>query len=106
MLARDLDWAVARATAGNPGMRYASVTGLVEDLRRFLAGRPLLAVPDQRGYRWGKFVRRNRSGLAVAGVVVLALLTGLGLSLYGLDPARTQHALAEQRAHQLQTVSE
>ena len=80
MLARDLDWAVARATAGNPAMRYASVTGLVEDLRRFLAGRPLLAVPDQRGYRWGKFVRRNRSGLAVAGVVVLALLTGLGMS--------------------------
>lgn len=106
MLARDLDWAVARATAGNPAMRYASVTGLVEDLRRFLAGRPLLAVPDQRGYRWGKFVRRNRSGLAVAGVVVLALLTGLGLSLYGLDQARTQHALAEQGAHQLQTVSE
>ncbi|QDW67466.1 serine/threonine-protein kinase [Luteimonas granuli] len=105
VLERDLDWVVARATAPDRAQRYGSAMELVDDIGRFLDGRPLGAVPDSRRYRWGKFVRRNRGGLAVAAVVLLALLGGLAVSLYGLGQARSQQALAEERARQLETVS-
>ena len=104
-LERDLDWVVAKATAPDRARRYASAMELVDDLVRFLGDRPVAAVPDSRRYRWGKFVRRNRGGLAAASVALLALLGGLGMSLYGLGQARTQQALAEERAVQLEAVS-
>ncbi len=105
MLVRDLDWVVEKATALDRARRYASATELAADLLRFLDGLPLLAVPPGRAYRWRKFARRQRAGIAAAGLVLTALLGGLGLSLYGLDQARTQQALAEERAQQLESVS-
>ena len=45
-----------------PERRYASVEQLSEDLRRHLAGRPVLARPDTLRYRAEKFVRRHARG--------------------------------------------
>ncbi|WP_411832365.1 protein kinase domain-containing protein [Pseudoxanthomonas mexicana] len=104
LLRGELDWVVARAMRHERAERYASAAELAEDLRRFLDGRPLQAVPASRRYVWGKFVRRHRSALAAAAAVLLALLGGLGLSLYGLAQARTQRAIAEQRSGELGRV--
>lgn len=104
-LQRDLDWVVAKATAPDRARRYASAMEMADDLGRYLDGRPLDAVPGGRLYRGGKFVRRNRGGLAAAAVALAALLGGLGMSLYGLGQARSQQALAEERARQLEAVS-
>ncbi|HVI26480.1 MAG TPA: serine/threonine-protein kinase [Xanthomonadaceae bacterium] len=105
LLRHELDWVVARALAHDRADRYPSAVALAEDLQRFLDGLPLQAVPRTRRYAWGKFVRRNRGALAAASVALLALLGGLGLSLYGLQQARTQRALAEQRSTQLEKVA-
>jgi tetratricopeptide (TPR) repeat protein len=71
----DLDVILLRALAKDPARRYRSPGGLADDLRRYLAQRPVRARPDTFGYRASKFIRRNK--LAVAGgFVVVAILCG------------------------------
>ncbi|MGJ4730044.1 protein kinase domain-containing protein [Luteimonas sp. SDU101] len=104
-LRSELDWVVARAMQHDRNRRYPSAAALAEDLRRFLDGLPLLAVPPGRGYVWRKFALRHRAGIAAAAVALCALLGGLALSLHGMMEARAQRALAEQRSGQLERVA-
>ena len=56
---RDLETIVLKAIAKEPARRYATAEQLAEDLRRFLADRPILArriSPAERAWRW---CRRN-----------------------------------------------
>ncbi len=105
VLRHELDWVVAKAMRHDRNDRYASASALADDLQRFLDDKPLLAVPASRRYAWEKFVRRHRGGLLAAAAVLLALLGGLGLSLYGLTQARAQRTIAEQRSVQLGKVA-
>lgn len=105
VLRHELDWVVARAMQHDRNDRYPSAAALADDLQRFLDGRPLSAVPASRRYVWGKFVRRHRVGLAAASLVLLALLGGLAVSLYGLQQARAQRTIAEQRSAELEKVA-
>ena len=65
-LAGDLDNIVLKALSKEPDWRYASADQFSEDVRRHLAGLPVIARPDTLRYRASKFVRRNR-GAIVAG---------------------------------------
>lgn len=105
VLRHELDWVVARAMRHDRSERYPSAGALADDLRRFLDGAPLSAVPASRSYVWGKFVRRHRVGLAAASIALAALLGGLAISLYGLQQARTQRAVAQQRSAELEKVA-
>ncbi|WP_202844720.1 serine/threonine-protein kinase [Luteimonas saliphila] len=104
LLRGELDWVVAKAMQHDRGDRYASAAALADDLRRFLSGRPVQAVPASRLYAWRKFARRHRPGIAAAVVALAALLGGLALSLHGLMQARAQRAIAEQRSAELEKV--
>ena len=105
VLRNELDWVVAKAMRFERAERYPSAAALAEDLQRFLDGHPLQAAPRSRGYVWHKFAQRHRSGLVAASAVVLALVGGLALSVYGLLQARAQRAIAEQRNAQLEKVA-
>jgi serine/threonine-protein kinase len=74
LYAGDLDNIVAKALKKNPDERYASVGAFADDLRRYMNHEPVRARPDSVRYRAGKFVRRNRIGVAVGAVGVLALV--------------------------------
>ena len=76
-LAGDLDNIVAMAMRKEPARRYASVAQFSDDLRRHCDGLPVQARRDTVGYRTGKFVRRNKTAVAAAALVVLALVAGL-----------------------------
>jgi serine/threonine-protein kinase len=78
----DLDNIVAMATRPEPQRRYASVDQFSEDIRRYLAGLPVMAREDTWGYRSGKFVRRHKWSVA-AGVafVLLVMAFGAGMAL-------------------------
>ncbi|GGD40022.1 serine/threonine-protein kinase [Pseudoxanthomonas indica] len=104
-LRAELDWVVAKAMRHEREDRYASVGELAADVRRFLQGEPLLAVPSSRRYRAGKFIGRHRTAMLAASVVLCALVAGLGLSVYGLMQAREQRALAELRSRELERVA-
>lgn len=92
----DLDAIVLKALAPDPEQRYASVALLAEDLRRWLAGQPVLAQPPTLRYRAGKFVRRHRGAVAATAIAVLGVLGGLAVSLW--QAHRAELAAAEARA--------
>ena len=81
-LAGDLETIVAKALEKDRERRYAAVSDLAGDVRRFLADEPITARPPTMRYRLSKFVRRNRA-LSVAGLTaVVALMVGLvGIAL-------------------------
>ncbi len=91
----DLDTIAAKALKKDPGERYASVTALGEDVRRYLDHEPIGARPDTPGYRAAKFVRRNRTAVTLAGLAVLALVAGLVGTLTQARRATRQAAQAE-----------
>ena len=95
----DLDTIVVRALKKNPAERYASVSALGEDLRRFLNQEPIRARPDTLLYRASKFVVRNR--LAVAGVTLasVALIVTAAVAVrQGID-ARNRFDQVRKMAH-------
>ncbi len=72
----DLDQIVCRALRKDPQERYTSVAQLSQDLEDHLAFRPVSARPNSLLYRTGKFVRRHRTAMVGATLVVLL---GIGL---------------------------
>ena len=90
----DLDTIVGKALRKNVAERYASVTALADDLRRYLKQEPISARPDALGYRAAKFVRRNRAGLALAAVALMAVIAGVTGTLIQARTARSQRDFA------------
>lgn len=97
-LAGDIDNIVVRALAKTPGDRYPSALALAEDIRRHLADEPVLARAEPLPSRARKFVRRNRTGVASAAVVVIAIAAGIGAVLKQSQIAREQAAIARAEA--------
>lgn len=91
---RELCSIIQKATREHPEDRYASAEDLGDDLRRFLDGRAVRAIPDLRLYRLGRFAARHRLPLALAGLTVFSLAAGLLFSVRQMRAAQT----AEQRA--------
>lgn len=87
----DLDTIVATALRPEPERRYATAQQLVDDLRRHLSGRPVLARGDSVSYRARRFARRHRAGLAAA---LLSLLAATG---YVVTVARQAREIARER---------
>jgi serine/threonine-protein kinase len=77
ILQGDLDTIIARALKKNPAERYASMQAFADDVRRYLAHRPIRARADSALYRTRKFVRRHRVGVSVGILFVLAVLAGV-----------------------------
>jgi serine/threonine-protein kinase len=90
----ELDTIVTKALKKNPQERYASVSGLAEDLQRYLNDEPIHARPDTFVYRAAKFVRRHRMAVSLAMAVVLAIVAGLIGTLVQAHTARLQRDAA------------
>ena len=81
----DLDAIALKALAASPSERYPSVAALAQDLRRFLAGEAVEALPSTLLYRASRFVARHRVGAAVAAATILII--GAGYALLPTKPA-------------------
>jgi eukaryotic-like serine/threonine-protein kinase len=90
----DLDTIAAKALKKNPEERYSSVSAFAEDLSRYLKEEPISARPDAFAYRATKFVRRNRTAVALATVAVVAILAGLAGTLVQARTARRERDAA------------
>ena len=83
---RDLDTICLKAMAKDPARRYASAAALRDDLRRWLAGEPILARPANWFGQWKRWANRNRTvaglaaTLAIGTLITFAVVTWLWLA--------------------------
>ncbi len=98
-LAGDLDAIVLKALRKEPQARYGSVEQFSEDVRRHLDGLPVAARKGTFTYRAGKFVRRNRWGLAV---LLLILGFSVATTVLWLEARRERQRAVEERAQAVQ----
>ena len=70
----DLDSIVLKSLRKDPSERYASASQMLEDLDRYLGGYPVEAANGAAAYRMTKFVRRHRTGVALAGLVAMLIV--------------------------------
>ncbi len=97
----ELDWIVMKCLEKDRNRRYETANGFAADVQRYLADEPVQACPPSARYRFRKFARRNRAGLAMAAVVTLMLLVALGGIAMAVGWAvRDRGAVAEQVARE------
>jgi serine/threonine protein kinase/tetratricopeptide (TPR) repeat protein len=84
----DLDRIVATALRKAPGDRYASVTALAEDVRRYLRHEPIQARRHTVTYRTSRFLQRHLRGVIGTVVVTLIIATLTGIYMHRLASAR------------------
>jgi serine/threonine protein kinase/WD40 repeat protein len=77
---RDLETIVLKAIAKEPADRYPTAEALAEDLRRFLADRPIRARRTPVLERGWRLCRRNRLVASLSFLAILLLL-GLGIAV-------------------------
>jgi serine/threonine protein kinase/tetratricopeptide (TPR) repeat protein len=94
-LSGDLDRIVLMAMRKVPMHRYASAEQLSEDIQRHRGSLPVIARPDTVRYRATKFVRRNRTGVAAAAMIVVVLVGGILGTTSGWRNAEEQRQLVE-----------
>jgi len=90
----DLDTILGKTLKKNAAERYPSVTALADDLQRYLKHEPISARPDTMRYRAAKFVRRNRTGVALTSVALIAVIAGVTGTLMQTRTARRQRDFA------------
>jgi serine/threonine protein kinase len=97
---RDLETVVLKAMAKEPGRRYPTAAALAEDLRRFLADRPILARRSSAWERTRRWCRRNPLPASLVAAVLLVLLAGIAASSFFAIRAneRATQALANEEA--------
>jgi non-specific serine/threonine protein kinase/serine/threonine-protein kinase len=96
-LAGDLDHVALKALEKDPARRYGSVDQFAQDIRRHLAGRPVLARGRSTSYRMSRFIRRHRAALVGTTLVALALVAGLAGTTWQAGVARRERDRAQRR---------
>ncbi len=96
-LDRELGAIVNKALATDPEDRFATVSDLANDIRRYREGLMVSAVPNTASYRARTFVRRNKKLLVGVAVLLVALVGGLAGTLYQASIASRERDSAERR---------
>jgi serine/threonine-protein kinase len=102
----DLDTIVGKALKKNPKERYASVTAMADDLRRYLRHEPISARPDTLSYRSARFVGRNRAAVALATLAFLVSLAGVVGTLLQARTARAQRDFALSQLSRAEAIND
>ncbi len=98
----DLDAILGLAMRKEPALRYASVEQLAQDVERYLNGWAVFARQGNVSNRARKFLRRNRTAIAVAALFAGALIGGATTA--GLQAARASRAQALAERERLHAV--
>jgi eukaryotic-like serine/threonine-protein kinase len=100
----DLDAIVMKALRPEPAQRYASVAALADDLRAWLAGEPVAARADERGYHTRRLLRRYRWWLGAAAAAMLALATGSAVFAWQAHQLALERDLARREAERVDAL--
>ena len=91
----DLDTIVLKALKKDSRQRYPTVHALLDDIERYLSARPVLAQPDSRWYRAGRFLTRNKLAVSAAAAICIAVLAGATVAIWQARVALAEKARAE-----------
>jgi serine/threonine protein kinase/DNA-binding SARP family transcriptional activator len=78
----DLENILLKALRAEPASRYGSARELAEDIERYLDRRPVQATPYGWSYRARRFFERHAIASIAACLAILAILAGVGVSIY------------------------
>jgi eukaryotic-like serine/threonine-protein kinase len=78
----DLENILLKALRAEPASRYGSARELAEDIERYLDRRPVQATPYGWSYRARRFFERHAITSIAACLAILAILAGVGVSIY------------------------
>ena len=84
----DLDAIALKALDREPSKRYQSAAALAEDIERYLARKPIHALPARITDRLYKFALRNRSAVAIAATALAAIIIAAGYTIHRETAAR------------------
>ncbi len=104
----DLDWIVMKALEKDRNRRYETPSGLAKDIERHMLSEPVQARPPARLYRFRRFAKRNKIAFAAAGIVLVALVVGLGTSTWMYfqeKAARLRAVAAEEEQGRLRQIA-
>ena len=97
----DADAIALKALEKDRDRRYATPSDLAADIARYLRNEPVVARPASAAYRARKYIRRHRTGVAIAAAAMLLLVAFAVVQAVELQRIRQERALAEQRASDL-----
>jgi serine/threonine protein kinase/Tfp pilus assembly protein PilF len=109
LLRGDLDWIVMKSIDKDRVRRYETANSLARDIERYLQHQPVEACPPSALYRFRKFARRNRVGLATVLLIAAALVVGTAISTWQAvraEVARTAEAQQRNEAEKQRALAE
>jgi serine/threonine protein kinase/Tfp pilus assembly protein PilF len=101
----DLDWIVMKSLEKDRTRRYETASSFAADIENFLQNQPVVARPPSSLYRFQKFVRRNKAGVAATAAVVLSIIAGLVVSTWLYIQEKEARRLADTEAKRSQQVA-
>jgi eukaryotic-like serine/threonine-protein kinase len=102
----DIEAIVAKALRKKPQDRYATVSALADDLAAWLSQTPISIRREDRQYRTKLWVKRNWPLAALGSVTLVAVIAGLGVSVWQRSQALAAASLAKEEAARANKVAD
>jgi tetratricopeptide (TPR) repeat protein len=106
VLKGELDWIVMKALEKDRDRRYDTANDLAADLERYLRNEPVEAYPESSMYRFRKFARRHKLGVAASIAAAAAVLLGVAGTTGGMIWALREREAAQASAARATTQAE
>ncbi|HKQ50396.1 MAG TPA: serine/threonine-protein kinase [Phycisphaerae bacterium] len=94
----DLDWIVMKCLEKDRARRYETASGMAADIQRYIAGEPVLAAPPSAGYKFRKFILRNKASVTAGAIVAVVLIAGIIGTTWGMIWALRERDRADNAA--------
>ena len=102
----DLDNIVLMSLRKEPERRYTSAEQLANDIEKYLAGVPVIAHKDSRGYRIQKYVRRHRVQTISVAIIFCVLVVSAVITIYQANQVAHQRDRAQLEASRAESVTD
>jgi tetratricopeptide (TPR) repeat protein len=94
----DLDWIVVKCLEKDRARRYETANELAMDVARHVKNEPVVARPPSALYEFQKTIRRHKLSFMAATAILVALVLGMSVAIWGLFRERQARAVAQTEA--------